>query len=121
MIVASGIKKASCIFASLLALAASPAFGGAPALNVQKICKARETDARLLKSTPDQSLEDCVRGEEAAKQQLNSLWASTSAGSHHQCESEARSLGTTSYLDLLICVQIVEEMKADAQKKTEKH
>jgi hypothetical protein len=120
LIVASEVKKALGPFAVLLALMASPAFAGVPALNVQKICKTRAVDAKMLKSTPAQTLEDCVKDEEAAKQQLNVLWASTSVQSRNQCESEGRSLGTTSYLDLLTCIQIVEEMKADAQKKTDK-
>ena len=120
LIVASDVKKALGPFAVLLALMASPAFAGAPALNVQKICKTRDADAKMFKSTTGQSVEECVHDEEAAKQQLNALWASTSVQSRNQCESEGRSLGTMSYLDLLTCIQIVEEMKADAQKKTDK-
>lgn len=110
--------------AAVLALTL-PAFAGAPALNVRKICKTRDADAKIVKSTTGQSIEDCVHDEEAAKQQLTSVWASTSVNSHKQCQSEARSLGTMSYLDLLTCIQIVEEtkadaMKSDAQKKTGK-
>jgi hypothetical protein len=121
MIVASDKKKAFGSFAIVLALTTTPAFAATPALNIQKICKTRAADAKMLKSALAQNLQDCVHDEEAAKQQLNAAWASASASSRNQCESEGRLLGTTSYLDLLTCVQIVEEMKADAQKKTEKH
>ena len=120
LIVASDMKKGLGSFAVLLVLMASPAFGGAPALNVQKICKTRDADAKMFKSTTGQSVEECVHDEEAAKQQLNTLWEKTSARSRNKCTSEARSLGTTSYLDLLTCIQMAEEMQADAQKKADK-
>src|ERR1700760_2795135 len=80
-----------------------PAWGGVPALNVETICKARAADAKMLHSTLGQSVADCVHDEEAAKQQLSALWPSSSAHIRGQCESDARSLGTTSYLDILTC------------------
>jgi len=103
-------------FAVLLILCVPPAPGREPKLNVEAICKSREADARMLRSTPAQSRQDCVHDEEAAKQQLNSLWTSTSASLRNRCESDAHSLGTTSYLDLLTCIQMEEEMKSDAKK-----
>src|ERR1700761_5897525 len=92
------------------------ASGAEPKLNVDAICKSREADAKMLRSTPAQSRTDCVHDEEAAKDQLASVWASTSVPIRNQCESDAHSLGTTSYLDLLTCIQIEEEMKAGAKK-----
>ena len=103
-------------FAVLLSLLVSPAFSGEPRLNVKAICKSREADARMLRSTPAQSIEDCVHDEEAAKTQLGSLWASTSASVRSRCVSDAHSLGTTSYLDLLTCIQMEEDMKSGAKK-----
>ena len=123
------MKHVLVLFAVLLtqltpaAFARMPAHaaGQMPALNADAICKARAADARALRSIPAQGLADCLHDEEAAKQQLSGLWASISVQVRNQCESEARSLGTTSYLDLLTCMQIVVEMKSDAQKKkTEK-
>ena len=122
------MKRALVSFAVLLIPLTPAVFGRVPAhpvgrmpsLNVEAICKARSTDARILRSTPDQSTPECIHDEEAAKQQLNSLWTSTSIHTRNECESDARSLGTTSYLDLLTCVQITEEIRLDAQKKTAK-
>lgn len=107
-------------FAAALVLLTPPAVAEVPALNIQAICKARAADAKLLRSTPAQSTADCVHDEEAAKQQLTGLWASTSVQTRKQCQSEGRSLGTTSYLDLLTCIQMVEEIKADSKKKSAK-
>jgi len=72
-------------------------------------------------SPPDQSMTDCVRDEEAAKQQLNTLWEETPVSIRKRCESDARSLGTLSYLDLLSCIQIGKDLKADSKKDAGKH
>ncbi|MGA9299669.1 MAG: hypothetical protein WBW45_05430 [Bradyrhizobium sp.] len=73
-----------------------------------------------MRSTTGQSLADCEHDEETAKHEFNTLWESTSAKIRNQCRSEARSLGTTSYLDLVTCIQMADEMKADSKKKTSK-
>lgn len=104
----------------LLLLFTPPAFARVPELNVKALCKARSADARMSRSTAGQSTEECERDEEAAKQQLTTLWESTSVPIRNRCESDARSLGTTSYLDLVTCIQMDEEMKADSKKKSPK-
>jgi hypothetical protein len=111
------MKPAFVLFALLLPLSTPPALAGVPKLNVKAICKARSTDAKMLRSPPDQSIADCVRDEEAAKQQLGILWASTSVRIQNRCESDSRSLGTTSYLDLLTCIQIAEDTKSVLKKQ----
>jgi hypothetical protein len=81
LIIASEMKALGAL-AAMFALAvtvAAPAFAGAPTLNTQKICERRDAEARILKSTTGKSIEECVHDEEAAHQQLNSLWDKTSA------------------------------------------
>ena len=94
-------------------LFAPPAFGQMPELNVKAICKARSADAKILRSIPEQSVAECVRDEENKKQQLSPLWTSTSVRIRNRCQSDGRSLGKTSYLDLLSCIQ-------DPKKETRK-
>jgi hypothetical protein len=91
-----------------------------PELNVQAICKARSAEATILRSIPEESVAECVRDEEDKKQQLSTLWISTSLPIRNRCESDARALGTTSYLDLLTCIQMAEDMKPVPKKQTEK-
>jgi hypothetical protein len=110
--------RTSVLFAVLLTLLALPAFGGEPEINVQAVCKARSADAKRLQVLPDQTDEDCTRNEETAKLQLGTLWTSTSVSTRNRCESDARSLGTMDYLDLLTCIQIAEDLKARPQKET---
>ena len=114
------MKRALVLFAALLPLSTPPAFAGGPELSVKAICEARSADARMLRSRPDQSIADCVRDEEAAKQQLGTLWASTSVPIRNRCQSDARSLGTTSYLDLLTCMQMADDLKPAPKKQAAK-
>jgi hypothetical protein len=108
------MKLALLLFSLLLPLSAALASSGrVPELNVRAICKARDADAKMLRSTMGQSVDECVHDEEAAKQQLGSLWSKMAAWIRNRCESEARSLGTTSYLDLVTCIQITDELKND--------
>jgi hypothetical protein len=107
------------LFAVLLLLM-SPVSGRVPELNIKALCKARSDAAKVLRSTPDQSIADCVHDEEAAKQQLSTLWASTPAPLRNQCEGDARSLGTMSYLDLLTCMQMADDTKLDPKRDTGK-
>ena len=94
------------------------AFGRVPELNIKALCEARSADAKRSHSTAGQTAAECEHDEEAAKQQLNTLWTSTAASTRDQCVSEARSLGTTSYLDLVTCIQMTDEIKSDMKKKT---
>jgi hypothetical protein len=59
--------RALVLSAVLLPLFMPPAFGRMPALNVTTVCKTRSVDAKMLGSTPDQSIADCVA---AAKRRL---------------------------------------------------
>ena len=114
------MKRALVLFAVLPALFTAPAYGAEPKLNVKAICKARAADAKMLRSPPDQSTEECEHDEEVAKQQLSAVWTSTSVSIRNQCQSDARALGTTSYLDLLVCIQITENTKSGPKKATGK-
>ena len=112
------MKRVLVLLAISLPLFAPPAFGRVPELNIKALCEARAADAKRSNSTAGQTAAECEHDEEAAKQHLNTLWTSTSAATRNQCESEARSLGTLSYLDLVTCIQMTDEIKSDAKKKT---
>jgi hypothetical protein len=114
------MERAHLLFTVLPLLFMPPAFGREPELNVKAICNARSDDAKTMGSTPDPCVAECVRDEEATKQGLNTLWALTSVPIQNQCASDARALGTTSYLDLLACLQMTEDVKSNPKKGTEK-
>jgi hypothetical protein len=111
------MKRAVLLFAVLPPLFTLPALAQMPEISAQAVCNARAADARILRSAPMQSTAECVHDEENAKQQLGSIWDSTSAAIRRECESDGRAMGTTSYLDLLTCVQMAEDMKSGPQKQ----
>ena len=108
------------LFSALLALSSAPASAGVPELNVRAICKTRDAGARLFHSTTGQSVDECVHDEEAAKQQLTLLWTTVVVPIRNRCESEARALGTMSYLDLVTCIQMADELKDDLKPTSKK-
>jgi hypothetical protein len=114
------MKRPILLLVTLLLLFAPSALGQAPELNVKATCKARSNDAKIVKSPPDQSMTDCVRDEEAAKQELNKLWASTPVLLRNRCESDTRFLGMRSYLDVLSCIYIANDTKPGPKKDAER-
>ena len=112
------MMRTSMSLAVLLLLATPSAFAGEPEINVKAVCNTRSADAKDLQIPLDQSDQDCVRDEEAARRQLGALWASTSASIRNRCQADSRSLGTLDYFDLLSCLQIAEDLKSVPQVET---
>jgi hypothetical protein len=95
-----------------------------PELNVDALCKARSADDKKMQISEMESVEDCVLDEKAAKQQLSTVWGSTSRPIRDRCKGEVLfSLGTRSYLDLISCIQIADDTKSvsPATKGTSKN
>jgi hypothetical protein len=102
----------------------TPVSDRVPELNVDALCKARSADDKIMQLSVSQSVEDCMRDEKAAKQQLSTVWGSTFRPIRDRCESEVLfSLGTRSYLDLISCIQIGDDTRSvsPATKGTSKN
>ena len=96
-----------------------------PELRVEALCKARWAGYKLMGLPELESVADCVQDEKNAKQRLNTVWETTSRPVRDRCVSEIYSLGTRSYMDLLSCIEIVEDNKsmspASALSGTSRH
>jgi len=114
------VLSVAMLSAAPLALWTPPAFGQVPNINVQTVCNARDGDAKVMHSVPLQSVAECVQDESDAKQQLGVVWASTEIPIRTRCQSDGLALGTTSYLDLLACIQIAEDEKSGPKQATGK-
>lgn len=101
-----------------MAMAASqltiPVSDSVPKLNVEATCRATVATDKAMNLVLAQSYEDCMRDENAAQQQLIPLWLSSSSQTRTQCEGEATSGGTDSYVDLLTCIQMTDSAKPPA-------
>jgi hypothetical protein len=77
-----------------------------PVINIEKTCKdsaAADKQANIVLAQP---LENCMRDENDAKQQLGAVWSTYPAPVRGRCEQEATLLGEGSYVDLLTCLQM---------------
>jgi hypothetical protein len=83
-----------------------------PELNVEKLCKQRSAQDKIMRQPESQSVADCVREEADAKQELIKIWEKTDRSIRARCENEATVLGTRSYLDFLACLQMADDMKS---------
>jgi hypothetical protein len=82
-----------------------------PDINVQKLCRLSAANARVMGEREPQSVGDCIREENDAKQELAKIWPKTDSIMRDRCEGEATALGTRTYLDLLTCLQIASDTK----------
>ena len=97
----------------------TPVANRVPELNVQKLCKMRSAGDKLMRQPESQSVTDCVREEGDAKQELIKIWEKTDSSIRARCESEAIALGTRSYLDLLSCLQMADDIKSAGKGTTQ--
>jgi hypothetical protein len=121
LVLSAQVLSALVLSAAPLPLLTPSAFGQVPNINIQAVCNARDSDAKVMHSVPLQSVAECVQDEDDAKQQLGVVWASTEIQIRTRCQSDGRALGTTSYLDLLACIQIAEDEKSGPKQATGKH
>lgn len=79
-----------------------------PKLNVEATCKASVQADKDMGLVLPQSYSDCMRDEDAAHQQLATVWLANSNELRNRCEGEATAAGNASYVDLLTCLQMAD-------------
>ena len=82
-----------------------------PVINVEKTCKDSFAADKAGGIVLAQPLENCLRDENDAKQQLDPVWLTYPAPLRERCEKEATLLGEGSYVDLLTCIQMSDPAK----------
>ena len=65
-----------------------------------------------MKLPEAQSVSDCVRDEKTSRDKLGTTWPAAAASIRARCRADAVALGTLSYLDLLSCLQLSDDIKA---------
>ncbi len=103
--------------ASLLAvviLGAGPTSAAAdsvPRINIESLCRARSADDRLMKLPESQRVADCIQEEKTSRDKLGTLWPAAAGSIRARCRADAIVLGTLSYVDLLSCLQMADDIK----------
>jgi len=77
-----------------------------PQLNVEATCKGSVATDKAMNLALPQSYDDCMRDENDARQQLNTIWLTNSDSVRTECVGEATAGGNDSYVDLLTCLQM---------------
>ena len=99
-------------------LAAVPAafVADVPTLNVEKTC--REAGS----SDPNQTLDPkiCLASEHQARDQLVSKWSSFPAPDRQQCTQMASMGGTASYVELITCLEMDQDVREMAARTNTK-
>ena len=97
-----------------------PISGDMPELKLEALCKARSAGDKLMRLAEVQSVADCVRDETTAKAKLSDLWGTTSRPTRDRCKKDAAALGIRSYLDLLTCIRMADDVKPPSTSPTSK-
>jgi hypothetical protein len=79
-----------------------------PVIDVEKTCKETAATDKAMNLDLPQSVANCMRDENAAQQQLATIWSNYSASIRDRCTQEATLAGTGSYVDLLTCMQMTD-------------
>jgi hypothetical protein len=82
-----------------------------PVINVEKTCKETTEADKAANLALPQSFENCMHDENSAKEQLAAIWSTYPASVRARCEQEATLVGTSSYVDLLTCMQMTDPAK----------
>ena len=109
--------KAALVSLALFGTEIAPISGHVPELKVDALCKARSAGDKLMGLPEAQSVADCVRDETAAKEKLSTVWGTTSRPIRNRCQRDAVALGIRSYLDLLTCIQMTDDVKSPSKLK----
>lgn len=77
-----------------------------PKFNVEPSCKGAVAASASEKLVDAQSFPACMREENQARDELTAGWTTFPAAARSRCVAEASGLGLTSYVELLVCLQI---------------
>lgn len=94
----------------LLALGASLVLAVAdrvPNFDIKKSCSSVAKLGLSVSQTPDA----CIKDEETAREQLKEKWSSFPASDRDRCISTTEIGGTPSYVEIMTCLQIAQDVK----------
>jgi hypothetical protein len=107
--------KASLLSLAILGAALTAAAADSvPRINIESLCRTRSADDRMMKLPEAQTVTDCIHDEKTFQDTLRTLWPAAAGSIRARCRAEAAALGTLSYVDLLGCLQLADDMKGSA-------
>jgi hypothetical protein len=101
---------ATMVLGSQVTLAAAEAV---PNLNVEPSCRAAADSAAMgtIAGANVRDLASCMRDENEARDQLAKEWSQFLPGERERCTSETKTGGSPSYVELLVCLEMIRDAK----------
>jgi hypothetical protein len=88
-----------------------------PRYDVRSTCRAAVT---LAGGSEGRTVESCVAGEDAARKDLEKDWTKTPAAERTQCMGTVNVGGSPSYVELLICLEMMQDSRKHQQEERAK-
>jgi hypothetical protein len=94
-------------------LVTSAAAEGVPNLNVEPSCRAAADSAAMgtIAGGNVRDLASCMRDENEAREQLDKEWSQFLPSERDRCTSETKTGGSPSYVELLVCLEMIRDAK----------
>jgi hypothetical protein len=84
---------------------------GVPKFDVARQCRLDSTQAFDLNAGMNETVKRCVADEQQALTQLQTQWSQFREPNKAQCSEETSIGGTSSYVDLLTCLQLAKDAR----------
>jgi hypothetical protein len=84
-----------------------------PNLNVEPVCRgiAQQGGVTFRDTDVAKEKENCIKSEQAMRDQLAKQWSTFSAADKSHCVNESRMGGESSYTELLTCLEMARDVR----------
>ena len=83
-----------------------------PTLDVRPVCRGIAQQGELEAGLQQTSFEQCVKSEQATREQIKKEWSGFSASDKSHCVALAKTGGESSYTELLTCMEMARDVRA---------
>ncbi len=94
-----------------------PVADAVPRYDIRSTCRAAVT---LAAGSEGRTVESCMAGEEAARKDLEKQWAKVPPADRTQCTGTVAVGGSPSYVELLICLEMMRDSRQHQQDERTK-
>jgi len=85
---------------------------GIPNLDVRPVCRGIASQSELEAGLQQTNFEECVKSEQATREQLKKEWPTFSAADRQHCVALANTGGESSYTELITCMEMARDVRA---------
>src|SRR5215472_12228796 len=83
-----------------------------PTLDVKPLCRGLTNQSSLQEGLRTVTFEECLKAEQADRDTMIKEWSTFSADDKRHCIAEATMGGSSSYTDLLTCLEMARDVRA---------